>query len=190
MLPLIRAAHAMIEERIGNLQVKSPLSKIEPGRKDVARASSRQYSFGKVAAIFLIVGPPTSGLLFYLAVSIANRNADTLYTKIGEAFGIVFSLYGLFASYVAGLAPSLMAGFMYSRSYRREATARHRFLVAVSIGAAAYLLACSLVLYFLYAGRIETDAWPFTAYAAGAGALSALLCALIAEICFKIDASH
>jgi uncharacterized membrane protein YeaQ/YmgE (transglycosylase-associated protein family) len=158
------------------------MSKTEPDRKDFARASPRQY-FGKVAAIFLIVGPPTFGLIFYLAGSIANPNADTLNRKISEALGVVFSFYGLFASYVAGLVPSLMAGFVYARSYRHKGTTGHRFLVAALIGAAVYFLVCSLVLYFLYAGRIDPDAWLFTAYAAGAGAVSALLCALIVENC-------
>jgi hypothetical protein len=74
-----------------------------------------------------------------------------------------------------------MAGLVYSRSYRHKGTSGYRFLVAALIGAAVYFLVCSLVLYFLYAGRIETAARLFTTYAAGAGAVSALLCALIVE---------
>jgi uncharacterized membrane protein len=145
------------------------------------RASPTQYFFGKVGPIFLIVGSPIFGLIFYLAMSIANPNADTLYTKISEALGIVFSFSGLFASYAVGGVPSLLAGFVYSRRYRHKGATGHRFLVAAFIGAAVCFLACSLVLFFLYAGRIETAAWPFAAYAAGAGAVSALLCALIVE---------
>ena len=161
--------------------MEAPLSKIEPDRKDFARASPSQYFFGKVAPIFFIVGSPIFGLLFSLETSIANHNADTLHTKISEALGMVFSFDGLFASYVVGLVPSLMAGFVYSRSYRHIGSTGHRILVAALIGAAVYFLVCSLVLYFIFAGRVETDAWLFTAYAAGAGAVSTLFCALIVE---------
>jgi hypothetical protein len=155
------------------------LSSIEPDRRDLARVSPRQY-FGKVAAIFLIVGPPTFGLLFCLAISIANPNADTLFTKINEALGIAFSLYGL-TSYAIGFVPSLIAAFAYSKSYDHKRPIGPRLLVAALIGAAVYFLVCSLVLFFLYSGRIGTGAWLFTVYAAGAGAVSAFLCALIVE---------
>jgi uncharacterized membrane protein YeaQ/YmgE (transglycosylase-associated protein family) len=158
------------------------LSRIEPDRKDSARASPNQYFLGKVGAIFLIVGSPIFGLLFSLAVSIANRNADTLYTKISQELGIFFSVYGLFSSYVVGLVPSLMAGLVHSRISRHIGSAGQRVLAAALIGAAVYCLVCALVLYFIYAGRVETDAWLFTIYAAGAGAVAALLCASILEI--------
>jgi uncharacterized membrane protein len=169
-------------ERIGDPKMEPPLLITEPDRKTFARASPRQY-FGKVAAVFLIVGPPIFGVIFYLVASIANPNADTLYTKVSEALGVVFSLYGLFACYVVGLLPSLMAGFVYSRSYRHKGAIAHRLPVAALIGAVVYFLVCSLVLIFLYAGRIEAGAWVFTAYAAGAGAVSTLLSALILENC-------
>jgi uncharacterized membrane protein len=161
--------------------MEPPLSKTEPDRNDFARASPNQYFFGKVGPIFLIVGSPIFSLLFFWAISIANHNADTLYTKNTEALGIIFSIDGLFTSYAVAGVPSLMAGFVYSRSYRHIRSTGHRFLVAALIGAVVDFVVCSLVLYFIYAGRVETDAWLFTAYAAGAGAVSTLLCALIVE---------
>jgi hypothetical protein len=156
------------------------LSKIEPDRKDFTRAYPRERFFRKAAAIFLLVGPPIFTPLFLLAISIANRNADTLFTKINEALGIAFSLYGL-TSYAIGFVPSLIAAFAYSKSYDHKRPIGQRLLVAALIGAAVYFLVCSLVLFFLYAGRIEPNAWLFTVYAAGAGAVSAFLCALIVE---------
>jgi uncharacterized membrane protein YeaQ/YmgE (transglycosylase-associated protein family) len=159
------------------------LSKIEPDRNNLAQASPRQYSFGKIVAIFLIVGPPTFGLLFYLVGNLGTRNGETIHATIGESFGVVFSLYGLLACYVVGFVPSLIVGFAYSRSYRHRTISR-RLLVAAIIGAAVYFLVCALVLLSIFGGRMETD-WPFVAYAAGdaagAGAVSAFFCALIVE---------
>jgi uncharacterized membrane protein len=117
-----------------------------------------------------------------LAISIANQNADTLYTKVDETFESFFSFYGLLSSYVVGFVPSLIVGFAYSRSFRHSTTVGQRLLVAALIGAALYFFVCALVLYFLFGGQIAADVKLFTAYAAGAGAVSALLCASIVEM--------
>src|ERR1700730_7833592 len=86
---------AIIESEFATCRWRHLLSKIEPNRNNLARGSPRQYSFGKIAVIFLIIGPPTFAPLFYLVGDIATRNGDTIHTKIGEAFGMVLSLYGL-----------------------------------------------------------------------------------------------
>jgi len=119
------------------------MSDTEPERNNFERAfsrqASRQIAFGKIAAIFLIMGPPIFGLLFSLAVSLANPVGDPLHDKIGLAFGIAFSFFGLLASYVVGLLPSLIAAFGCSKS-RRITGLGLRLLVTALIGAAIYLL--------------------------------------------------
>jgi hypothetical protein len=45
--------------------MEAPLSKIESDRNNLARASARQYSFGKIAGIFLIIGPPTFSIILF-----------------------------------------------------------------------------------------------------------------------------
>ena len=100
------------------------MSNTEPGQNTFSRASSHQaalrpLSFGKIAGIFLVLGPPLFGALFWLAVSLANPVGDPLHEKIGEALGIALSFFGLLASYVVGLVPSLIVAFVCSRSRRR-----------------------------------------------------------------------
>ena len=172
---------AIIRSESATCRWRRVLSKIEPDRNNLARGSPRQYTFGKIAVIFLIVGPPTFVPLFYFLGDIATRNGDTIHAKIGEALGMVSSLYGLSVSYIVGFVPSLVAGFAYSRSYRHRIIGR-RLLVAALIGAAVYFLVSALVLLFVFGGRIETADWPFAAYAAGAGSVSAFFCALIVEM--------
>jgi uncharacterized membrane protein YeaQ/YmgE (transglycosylase-associated protein family) len=160
------------------------MSDTEPERNNFERAfsrqgSSRQIAFGKIAAIFLVVGPPTFGLLFWLAVSLANPVGDPLHDKFGQAFGIALSFFGLLASYVVGLLPSLIAAFGCSKS-RRITGLGLRLLVTALIGAAIYLLLFSLFLPGL-TGRNKHDWLLFTGYAAGAGAISTFFCALIVE---------
>jgi hypothetical protein len=149
-------------------------------------ASEKQISFGKVVAVFLIVGPPTFCPVFYFVSAVATRNADTLLTKLNEALLVVFTIGGLLACYAVGFFPALIAGFMYSFVYstsrRHKKVVSHRLLRAALIGAVVYSLVCALALVSVYSGRVETGTWPFTVYAAGAGAVSAFLCALIVEI--------
>ncbi|MGC1354566.1 MAG: hypothetical protein WA851_02005 [Xanthobacteraceae bacterium] len=100
------------------------MSNTEPGQNTFSRASTHQaalrpLSFGKIAGIFLVLGPPLCGALFWLAVSLANPVGDPLHEKIGEALGIALSFFGLLASYVVGLVPSLIVAFVCSRSRRR-----------------------------------------------------------------------
>jgi len=175
--------------------LETPLSQIEPEQNNFARASARrvslrQISFGKIAAIFLVLGPPLFGLLFWLAVSLGNPVGDPLHEKLGVAFGIAFSFFGLLASYAVGLLPSLIIGFAYSRSRRRISAVGVGLIVAVLIGATVYFLVFLLGLGVLDTGRMlnsfsgsrtEHDLWLFTFYAAGAGAVSAFFCSFIAE---------
>ena len=89
------------------------MSNTEPKQNNFASAASRHasphpLSFGKIAAAFLVVGPPLFGALFWLAVSLANPVGDPLHEKISEALGVAFSFFGLLASYAVGLLPSLI----------------------------------------------------------------------------------
>jgi hypothetical protein len=169
-------------ERIGDLQTEASLSKIEPDRDNFSRASPRQYSFGKIAAIFLIVGPPIFGPFFYFALDIP-ANGDPIHTKISEAFGSIFNRWALLSFYVMGLVPASIVGFAYSKSFRK--TIGYRPLVATLIGVVVYFLVCALVVSMILAGQFKPD-WRFAAYAtggaAGGGAISAFFCALIMEM--------
>jgi uncharacterized membrane protein YeaQ/YmgE (transglycosylase-associated protein family) len=104
---------------------------------------------------------------------------DPLHDKIGLAFGIALSFFGLLASYIVGLLPSLIAAFGCLKS-RRITSFGLRLLVTALIGAAIYLLLFSLFLPGL-TGRNKHDWLLFTGYAAGAGAISTFFCALIVE---------
>jgi len=156
-----------------------------PERNSFASATSRPtslrpISFGKIVAAFLVVGPPLFGALFWLAVSLANPVGDPLHVKISEALGVAFSFFGLLASYAVGLLPSLIICSAFAKSRRHISAVGMRLVVAALIGAAVYLLLFSVFLAGLGA-RMEHDWLLFTAYAAGAGAVSALICAFITE---------
>jgi hypothetical protein len=169
-------------ERIGDPQTEASLSKIEPDRDNFPRASPRRYSFGKIAATFLIIGPPIFGPFFYFALDIP-ANGDPIHTKISETFGSIFNPWALLTFYVMGLVPASIVGFAYSKSYRK--TIGYRPLVATLIGAVVYFLVCALVVSMISAGQFKTD-WRFAAYATGGaavgGAISAFFCALIMEM--------
>jgi len=165
----------------------TPLSQIEPEQSNFARAarqvSLRQISFGKIAAIFLIICPPSFGALFWLAVSLANPVSDPLHEKIVEALGIAFSFFGLLASYAVGLLPSLIIGFAYSKTRRHIRTIPYRLLAVALIGATVFYLPFVLLVLDMHnnGDRMKHDLLLFTFYAAGAGAVSAFFCAFIAE---------
>jgi hypothetical protein len=129
-------------------------------------------------SLFIVLGPPIFSVLFCLASSI-NANSDPLYEKITETVGIALSLYGLLTAYFAGLIPSLLISSAYSKI--RQRTIGYRLVVPTIVGSGAYCLVCVLVLSVLYGGEVSHDAWSFAIYAAGAGAISTLLCALIVE---------
>jgi hypothetical protein len=158
------------------------LSKFEPDRNNLALASPRQYSFSKIAAIFFGVGAPIFCLILGLAMSV-RANGDPIHTKISEAFGGIFSFYGLLGSYAVGLVPSLIIGLAYSKSYRHRAVGS-RLLIATLTGAIFYFVVLLLVLCAAYIqhARIDIDGLLIGAYATGAGAVSAFLCALILEM--------
>jgi hypothetical protein len=162
------------------------MSNTEPEQNSFARATSRQValrpiSFGKIAAAFLFVGPPLFGALFWLAVSLANPVGDPLHEKIGIAFGVAFSFFGLLASYAVGLLPSLIICTALARSRRHISAVGLRLGAAALIGAIVYFLVFVLGLDLLTAGQMERAYWLFTFYAAGAGAVSAFICAYLAE---------
>jgi hypothetical protein len=162
------------------------MSNTEPEQHSFARSSSRQValrpiSFGKIAAAFLVVGPPLFGALFWLAVSLANPVGDPLHEKIGVAFGVAFSFFGLLASYAVGLLPSLIICTALARSRRHISAVGLRLVAAALIGAIVYFLVFVLGLDLLTAGKMDRAYWLFTFYAAGAGAVSAFICAFIAE---------
>jgi hypothetical protein len=164
----------------------APTSNSEPEQNSFAGASSRQgtlrhLSFGKIATAFLVVGPPLFGALFWLAISLANPVGDPLHEKIGVAFGVAFSFFGLLASYAVGLLPSLIICSAFAKIRRHVSAVGLRLIAAALIGAAVYFLAFVLGLDLLTAGRMERAYWLFTFYAAAAGAISALICAFIVE---------
>jgi len=163
-----------------NSGIGDAVSKTEPEETEFAGESSRPLAFGKIAGIFLILEPPLFGLLFWLAVSLANPVGDPFHDKIGVAFGVALSPLGLAASYGVGLLPSLIAGFAYSRSRRHIGGVGRRLLVAALIGAAVYLALFALFMIGL-TGGLQHDYRLFTAYAADAGAISAFICACILE---------
>jgi len=112
----------------------------EPEQNSFAGASSRQgtlrhLSFGKIAAAFLVVGPPLFGALFWLAVSLANPVGDPLHEKIGVAFGVAFSFFGLLASYAVGLLPSLIICTAFAKIRRHISAVGLRLVAAALIGA-------------------------------------------------------
>jgi len=155
------------------------MSKIEPDRND--HASLRQHSFGKIAAIFLIVGPPTFSPLFYFVADLATRNGDTIHAKIGESSMMILGPYGLLTSYAIGVVPSFIVGCAYWKSYRfRNFGGRLR--LAALIGAAVDFVICAAIVLLAFGGEAN---WPFAvsvvAGATGAGAVSAFICALILE---------
>ena len=161
------------------------MSNPEPKRSNFADVASRppsprSISFGKITAVFLILGPPLFGLLFWLAVSLANRNSDPLHEKIYEAVGVALSIFGLLASYAVGLLPSLISALAYAKSRRHLSGVGHRFLAAVLIGAMVYLILFALFMIGL-TGGLQHDYRLFTLYAAAAGAVSAFICAFILE---------
>ena len=164
------------------------MANIESNR-NVARASSRTELF-KWGLIFLLVGPPIFGLLFYLATSAAHVGAPDFFEEISQVPEQVFSLYGLLASYLAGSIPSLIAALAYLRSTHNLRTTGRRLLVAVPIGAAVYFAACCLVLVFLFGDQIEASTWLFAAYAAAAGAFSTVVCALVVQFFKSTSARH
>jgi hypothetical protein len=167
-----------VPKPIVDQEMETPLSQSD---RTVAPESPPKYSFGKGVAIFLIGGPPTFAPLFWLIVSLANHNSDTLSTKINEALSVVFSLYGLLGSYAVGTIPSLIIGLVCLANYHHITTIRGWLLFAGLVGAAAYFFECSIALIFVYGGRVQADAWPLAGFAAAAGAISACLCALIVE---------
>ena len=140
----------------------------------------RPLSFGKIAGIFLVLGPPLFGPLFWLAVSLANPVGDPLHEKIGEAFGIAFSFFGLLASYAVGLLPSLIICTPFAKSRRHISSVGRRLLAAALIGAAVYFVLFALFMIGL-SGGLQHDYFLFTGYAAAAGAISAFVCAFILE---------
>ena len=90
------------------------------------------------------------------------------------------SFFGLLASYVVGLVPSLIVAFVYSRSRRRSSSVGRRLLVAAMIGAAVYFVLFAVFMIGL-GGGLQHDYLLFTGYAAASGAISAFICALILE---------
>ena len=106
---------------------------------------------------------------------------DPLHEKIGVAFGVAFSFFGLLASYAVGLLPSLIICSAFAKIRRHVSAVGLRLIAAALIGAAVYFLAFVLGLDLLTAGRMERAYWLFTFYAAAAGAISALICAFIVE---------
>ena len=151
------------------------MSNAGPEQDSFARTSSRQdpprqLSFGKIAAIFLILGPPLFGPLFWLAVSLANPVGDPLHEKIGEAFGVAFSLFGLLASYAVGLLPSLIICTAFAKSRRHISTVSLRLVAAALIGATVYFVLFALFMIGL-SGGLQRDYFLFTVYATAAGAI-------------------
>jgi hypothetical protein len=145
-------------------------------------SGEEQISFGKIVAVFSIVGPPIFTPIFYFASDVADLHAETLLTTLHEALLLVFTIYGLLVSYTVGFLPSLFVGFTYlftcSTSRRNK---KNRLLGAALSGVVVFFLACALALLSFNASRAD-GGWLLTAYAAGAGAVSAFLCALIVEI--------
>jgi hypothetical protein len=165
---------------------EAPMSNTEPEQNSFARTTSpqvslRPISFGKIAAAFLVVGPPLFGALFWLAVSLANPVGDPLHEKIGVAFGVAFSFFGLLASYAVGLLPSLIICTAFAKCRQHIRSTGIGLIVAALIGASVYSLVFVLGFDLLTAGRMEGAYWLFTFYAAAAGAVSAFICAFIAE---------
>ncbi|WP_375778370.1 hypothetical protein ACE103_03700 [Bradyrhizobium sp. ma5] len=158
------------------------MSKVESDRS-LARSSPRQHSFGKVAAVFLVLGPPISTPLFFLATALGNQ--DPWHEKIDASLGMVFSVYGLLTCYAIGIVPALIAALVYLKSYDDRRSVGLRFLVATLLGALVYFLAYLLVLFFLDGGQVQLFALQFSLYGAGAGAVSTFICALIVETCIK-----
>jgi hypothetical protein len=161
------------------------MSNTEPQQNNLASASSRHaslkpLSFGKIAAAFLVVGPPLFGALFWLAVSLANPVGDPLHEKISEALGLAFSFFGMLASYAVGLLPSLIICSVFAKYRRHVSAVGSRFLVAALIGAAVYFVLFALFMIGL-SGGLRHDYLLFTVYAAAAGAISAFICAFILE---------
>jgi hypothetical protein len=82
---------------------------------------------------------------------------------------------------------ALVIGFLYATSRRLISGFGWRFLVATLIGAAVNFLLFFLILDPFANGQtgqgiMDQGLWPFAPHAAGAGAISAFLYALIAEI--------
>jgi hypothetical protein len=132
------------------------MSNPEPEQNNFAGASSRQgtlrhLSFGKIAAVFLVAGPPLFGALFWLAVSLANPVGDPLHERIGVAFGVAFSFFGLLASYAVGLLPSLIICAAFAKGHLSAVGVR--LVAAALIGAAVYFLAFVRGLDLLTVGR-------------------------------------
>jgi len=154
---------------------------MEPERDNLARASSRRLSVGKIAAVFLILGPPLFGVLFWLAVSLGNPVGDPLHEKVGVAVGVALSPFGLVAAYAVGILPSLIIGFAHSRSRHHIRGVGRRFLVVAVMGPAVYFILFAVFMVGL-SGGLEHDYRLFTGYAAAAGAVSVFFCAFILEM--------
>ncbi|WP_128971286.1 hypothetical protein [Bradyrhizobium tropiciagri] len=149
----------------------------------VARAAPRQYSFGQAAIIFLVVNPPISTPLFFLAATIANH--DSLADKIDASLGMLLSVYGWLTCYAIGIVPSLITARAYVKSYDYRRPAGLRLLVATLLGALVYLIVYLLALFFLEGGKILLIDLVFSLYGAGAGAVASFICALIMDTCVK-----
>jgi uncharacterized membrane protein len=146
-------------------------------RNNVAGMPPRSYSWLKVALTFLLVGPPISGILIVLAMSLFSVGSTA--SRANTAFDVL-NLYGLLASYVIGFIPSLIAGAIYSRAFHpQEATAGGRLRLAALVGFIVYFLASFLVLGVIFGDRIEASVWLLMAFAAVAGSISTSICALI-----------
>ena len=116
------------------------MSNARPEQSNLAGASlrqgtPRQLSFGRIAVAFLVVGPPLFGALFWQAVSLANPVGDPLHEKIGIAFGVAFSFFGIVASYAVGVLPSLIICTAFAKSRRQISAVGLRLIVAALIGA-------------------------------------------------------
>jgi small-conductance mechanosensitive channel len=160
--------------------VETPLSETTPNPDSFDRVASRQLSFGKIAGIFLVLGPPLFGVLFWLLVSLANPNSDPFHEKTREAVGVALSIYGLMASYAVGLLPFLILTLVYARSRRHLSGVGRRFLVAALIGAVVYFIAFAILLIEI-SGGLDRDYRLFAIYATAAGAVSSFVCAFILE---------
>jgi len=119
--------------------------------------------------------------LFFLASDIANENADSFATKVGETFGMFRYFEGWLSAYALGLVPTLFASFAYSRARDQQTAVVHRLLIAAFIGAVISFCVCVLTMFLLSGGQIELFALQLSLYAAGSGAISAFVCALVME---------
>jgi hypothetical protein len=145
--------------------------------------NEKEIPYGKMLAVYLVAGPPPAALVFYSLINFANRNSDTVLTKINESIQMVFTPYGLLGTYSIYIIPSLLTYFGCSIAFMIATKERARILAAAFIGAFVHFGTGALVMVLgLYGGRPEPVIWLFTAFAGAGGAVSASVCALIVNI--------